>query len=125
MISFHPAAWDDGLREWLYADPDLVDDAAMVETEVKAGRSAVMVAADGEGGAVGLLVASTYDGRYLMIEAVSGGPTVMRAAIQWSKEMVRLLGLEGAMAYTRKPGVVYHMTRAGARMDGTYLWWEV
>lgn len=123
MISFRPAAWDDGLRDWLYADPDLVDLAASVEADIKRGVAAVMVARDGGGAVVGMLAASQRDG-FLLVEAVAGGPMVMRAAIQWSKDMARNLGLKGARAYTRKPGVVYHMARAGARLDGACLSWE-
>ncbi len=123
MISFAPVVWNDGLREWLYADPDLANVALEVETRIKAERVAVMAARDGDGAVVGLLAASQADG-YLLVEAVAGGPMVMRAAIQWSKEMARILGLKGSRAYTVKPGVVYHMARAGARLDGAILSWE-
>ncbi|ARJ65495.1 hypothetical protein WV31_07430 [Magnetospirillum sp. ME-1] len=123
MISFHPAQWYEGLRDWLYADFEISAAAADVEKRIKAGEAAVIVAKDASGRVVGMMATSASCG-YLCIEAVAGGPAVMRAAIQWSKEMVRLLGLKGARAWTQKPGVVYHMARAGARVDQASLSWE-
>jgi hypothetical protein len=123
MIAFAPAAWDDGFMDWIAAAVPNGAEAGNLVVRVQAGDAAVMVARSEGGEVVGLMVVSIW-GFDLMVEAVAGGACVMRAAIAWSKDMCARLGLKRATARTFQPGVVYHMARAGARLDAAYLSWE-
>lgn len=123
MISFSPATWDDGFLPILVDAFHAKEDAWELAAKVEAGGALVLVAKDDDGDVAGIIVTSIWE-NHLVVEAVSGSAGVMRAAIAWSKAMCVELGLKGAMARTFKPGVVYHMARAGARLNAAYLSWE-